>query len=119
MAGTRPRSKKQEKTRVREGVDFAALSGCKLHQNPGLGIDRLTRVIRHPYLTVDDDEPGPLVDLVVLQHLPGRQAGQEAGLTVALGRLLSSGARPQGCARRRRVHATRMKKPTMKAARIR
>jgi hypothetical protein len=69
MAGAGPRSKKQQKTRVCESAYFVALSGCKLHQAPGLSIDRLAAVIRDPYRAVHEDDPGSLVDLVVLEHL--------------------------------------------------
>lgn len=71
MAGTGPRSEQQENARVHDGLDFAALSGRELHQSPGLDIDRLAGVADDARLTVDDGDPGPLVDLVFLEHLAG------------------------------------------------
>lgn len=73
MAGSGPRSQQQENARVCEGLEFVSLLGWKLHQSPQLSIDRLAGVAGDPYLTVDDGDPGSLVDLMVLKQLAGRE----------------------------------------------
>lgn len=69
MAGPGPGREEEQQPGVCEGIDFVALLGRKLHQNPGLGINRLPGVGGDPYLTVNNGDPGSLVDLVVLESL--------------------------------------------------
>jgi hypothetical protein len=69
MAGTRPRSEKQEKTGVCEGFDLVALCGREVHQAPDVSLGGFTGIAGDAHLSLNDSDPGALVNLMVCEYL--------------------------------------------------
>src|SRR4051794_9299203 len=77
MAVARPWAEDQEKPGIGARHDRVALAGVELEEVPGTCRRALGGRRGHLHLTLDHQHPRPLVHLVLLQLLPGREAQQD------------------------------------------
>ncbi len=84
MTGARPGGEEQEEARVGMGRDFMAFSGLEVDQHPWLSFDRF-RVGADVHIAIDDDQPNPLMDLVLLEGLPDGKVDDDRASLVGRG----------------------------------
>ena len=83
MPGARPRGQKQQEAGVAARIDAMALGVLELDQGADPAGGDLPRVERRDLdLAGDDDQPGALVDLVVVEALARRQVDEDRARVV-------------------------------------
>ena len=72
-----PRGEDQQQACVLGGADLAALVGVELGEQAAAAADRLAARLAELDRAVDDDQPGPLVDLVLVELLAGGELDRD------------------------------------------
>src|SRR5260221_5021860 len=80
-----PRGEDQQQAGVGPGRDRVALAGVELEEVPGVCRHGLAAKFGDVDLAVDDDEPRPVVHLVLLQLLPRREVQHDRSRVVGRG----------------------------------